>query len=573
MKADLVIRHGTIFDGMGGDPIKGDVVIDRGLIVDIGKNLAIEGDEEIDATGRIVTPGFIDIHTHYDGQVTWDERLWPSSLHGVTTVMMGNCGVGFAPCRAPDRDKLVHLMEGVEDLPEIVLTEGLPWCWETFPEYMDFVEGRTFDIDVAALAPHSAIRIYVMGDRASDREMATADDRARMAALVGEAIAAGALGFGTSRTINHKSSDGSMVPTLNAAEAELTEIGQALADLDRGVIQISDFQDAENELPRLQRIAESTGRPLSITVLLKHQNAQWRSVLKWVEDCNAKGLDVQAQVSGRPIGGLLGFELSRNPFWQAPTFKNLEELSREERLAALRRPDIRARIISETPDPDDAVGGSFARMWDLFYRLGDPPNYEPAPDESIAALASRHGVAPEELAYDIMLEQDGEGILMMPSSGLVGGNLDIAGDVMRRPYTVPALGDGGAHLGILCDATYPSFMLQYWGRERQKGTGTIPVAELVRRLTHDPASAVGLGDRGLLRPGYRADINVIDFDKLRLGSPRMQRDLPAGGARLMQRAGGYTATIVDGQVTYRDGVPTGALPGRLVRGARQGPRT
>ena len=571
MDVDLVIRNGTIVDGMGGEPFAGDVAVKDGRIAGVGPALAVRATEEIDATGQIVTPGFVDMHTHYDGQVTWDHRLWPSSLHGVTTVMMGNCGVGFAPCRPQDREKLVHLMEGVEDLPEIVLTEGLPWNWETFPEYLDFLDGRSFDIDVAALAPHSAFRIYVMGDRASDREMATADDRARMATLVGEAIEAGALGFGTSRTISHKSSDGSLVPTLRAAEAELAEIGGALAQLGRGIIQVSDFQNAEEELPRLRRIAEQTGRPVSLTVLLKHHTDQWDTALQWVEDCIAAGLDVQAQVSGRPIGALLGFELSRNPFWQSPTFKQLKALPREERLAALRQADVRARIISEPLDHDESVGGDLVRRWAGMYPLGDPPNYEPTPDDSIAAIAARSGVAPEELAYDTMLEQDGEGVLIVPTSGLVGGNLDTAGNVLQRPYTVQALGDGGAHVGILCDASYPSFLLQYWGRERRSGSGTIPLAALVRCLSWETAQSVGLGDRGALRPGLRADINVIDFDKLQLGAPRVQRDLPAGGARVLQRASGYTATIVGGQVTYRDGVPTGALPGRLVRGARPKP--
>jgi N-acyl-D-aspartate/D-glutamate deacylase len=305
---------------------------------------------------------------------------------------------------------------------------------------------------------------------------------------------------------------------------------------------------------------------VSVSVLLKHQTDKWRSVLEWVEDCNADGLAVQAQVSGRPIGALLGFELSRNPFWQVPTFKRLKALSQAERLAALRDPEVRARIVTEAPDEDDSPGSDLVRQWARMYPLGDPPNYEPSPDDSVAAAAARRGQTPEEFAYDQMLAQDGQAVLLMPTSGLIGGNLDTAGEVMRRPYTVPALGDGGAHLGILCDATYPTFMLQYWGRERRSGTGTIPVAELVRRLTQDPARAIGLCDRGVLAPGLRADINIIDFDNLRLGAPRLQRDLPAGGARVLQRATGYTATIVNGQVTYRDGVPTGALPGRLVRG-------
>ena len=570
MQADLVIRGGTIVDGSGGGPYEGDIAIAAGRITAIDKNLNMRGSEEIDARGRIVTPGFVDIHTHYDGQVTWENRLVPSSLHGVTTVLMGNCGVGFAPCRPPDRARLVHLMEGIEDLPEIVLTEGIPWNWETFPEYLNALEARSFDIDVATQLPHAALRVYVMGERASDREAATAEDRAQMARIAREAVTAGALGFATSRTINHRSSHGELVPTLNAAEDELAEIGRALGDAGRGVMQlISDFTDPEEELARLRRVVERSGRPLSVSLLLRSQSDTWRQVLTWIEQCNADGLEVRGQVCGRPIGLLVGFELSRNPFWTTPTFKRLKTLSQEERYRQLCQPDMRARILSETPEPDDSPGAGFVRKWNLMYPLGAHPNYEPSPDDTVAAQAARRGVTPEEFVYDVMLDQEGEGTLLIPVSFLIDGNLDVAGQVLQHPNTIYGLGDGGAHLGFLCDATFSTHMLQHWARDRARGC--IPLPQVIRGLTHDTASAVGLNDRGLLRADYRADINILDFDKVELGPPRVRRDLPAGGTRLTQSAKGYSATIVAGTVTYRDGIATDALPGRLVRGAQAAP--
>ncbi len=568
MQVDLVIRGGTVFDGSGADGFEGDVALDRGRIVAVGAEAAgLTGREEIDARGQIVTPGFIDIHTHYDGQVSWDNRLAPSSGHGVTTVLMGNCGVGFAPCRPGDRERLVRLMEGIEDLPEVVLTEGVPWAWESFPEYLDFLAARSFDINVATQAPHAALRIFVMGERASEREAATAEDRAEMARLAKAAVAAGAFGFATSRTLNHKSSDGVLVPTLRAAEAELAEIGRALGDLGRGVLQVvSDFDDPAEELGRFRRVVEASGRPMSVTLLLRQNSDKWRPVLDWVDACNADGLSVRAQVAGRPIGGLSGFEHTYHPFAATPTFKGLKALAREARAAELRRPEVRARILAEA----EAAAGDGPSRWTEMFILGTPPKYEPEPGSSIAEIAARRGETPFAIAYDAMLEQDGEGVLIGVSANLVNGDLDTAGAVLRHPYTLYGLGDGGAHVGILCDASLPTFMLQYWARERQRGSGRIPLAEVIHGLTHANAQAIGLEERGLLRAGWRADINVIDFDRLTLGSPHVVRDLPAGGARIMQEAQGYTATIVDGVVAYRDGAPTGELRGRLIRSGAQG---
>ena len=567
-RADLIIRGGTIVDGTGGVPFVGDVAIDHGLIAAVG-SIDATGVEEIDARNHLVTPGFIDIHTHYDGQVTWENRLSPSSGHGVTTVVMGNCGVGFAPCRPADRQRLVRLMEGVEDLPEIVLTAGLPWDWQTFPEYMDRLAARSFDIDIAAQIPHAALRVFAMGERASEREDATAQDRAAMAQLAIEAMAAGALGFATSRTINHRASDGTLIPTLTAGEQELTAIADALGATGRGVLQVvSDFTDVDAELALLRRVAEHSKRPLSVSLMQWHHAPEkWRTILTWIETCNADGLEVRGQVSGRPIGMLLGFECSYNPFSFTPTFKSLTGLSPSDRLQALHRPEIRDQVITETPQPSDFPGQAFIRSFDKMYALGAEPNYEPLPTDTIAAQAKRAGVLAAELAYDLMLERGGQGMLMLPSVNFADGTLNAAQEMLRHPHTVYGLGDGGAHLGFLCDASLPTFMLQYWGRDRVRGE-RLPLQEVVAGLTSQPAAAVKLLDRGLIRVGYKADVNIIDFHGLNLESPRVAYDLPAGGRRVTQDAKGYIATIVSGVATYRDGISTGALPGKLVRGTQ-----
>ncbi len=568
MQVDLLVRGGTIADGSGRPLFEADIAVQDGSILAVGALASWTGRDEIDARGRLVTPGFVDIHTHYDGQATWEHHLSPSSGHGVTSVLMGNCGVGFAPCRPADRDRLVRLMEGGEDLPEIVLTEGLPWTWETFPQYLDVLASRRYDIDIATQLPHAALRVFVMGERATEREDATAADRAEMARLAGEAIDAGALGFGTSRTLNHRASDGSFIPTLTAAEAELTAIAEALGKRGRGVLQaVSDFTDVDAELAMFRRVIEKSRRPLSLSVMQWHQSPEkWRTIMDWADQCNADGLEVRGQVSGRPIGLMLGFDLSYHPFVYAPTFKKLVGLPRAERLNALRQADVRAAIISEEPEPDAFQGAALIRMWELMYPLGERPNYEPAAGDNLAALAERSGVSPAALAYDAMLEQDGQAVLMLPSVNYAFGSLDVAREMLTHPSSVYGLGDGGAHLGFLCDASLPTFMLEYWTRERK--SGRLSVEDVVRGLSYETATAVGLGDRGLLQPGYKADLNIIDYDRLTLGPPRVQYDLPAGGRRMTQGADGYVATIVSGQIIQRDGEPTGALPGGLVRGAR-----
>ena len=565
---DLIIRNGTIVDGTGGEPFKGDVGVVDGKIAALGI-VHGAGAQEIDASGKIVTPGFVDIHTHYDGQATWDYRMSPSSSHGVTTALMGNCGIGFAPCRATDRERLIHLMEGVEDLPEPVLTAGLPWAWESFPDYLDFLDARQFDIDIATQVPHAALRVYAMGERAVKREPATEGDRTLMAKLAREAVEAGALGFATSRTINHRSSDGTHIPTLDAAEEELRAIADALGDAGQGVLQIvSDLNDIDGELAMMRRLAQHSHRPLSIGLMQwHHEPLKYRKVLSWLEACNADGVEVRGQVCGRPVGMLVGFEMGINPFSFTPTFKSLGALSIEERRKKLHDPQIRAAIICETPDPAAHVAAGYVRTFGIMYELGAKPDYEPDKDDTMAERAAKNGTTPEAEAYDAMLKQNGQGVLMMPAVNFADGTLEPAREMLQHPDTLYALGDGGAHLGFLCDASLPTYMLQYWSRDRVKGP-RIGLPEVVHRLTARNADAIGLHDRGALKVGTKADINVIDLARVALHAPHVVYDLPAGGRRVTQDADGYDATIVSGVIIQRNGKDTGARPGRLVRGAR-----
>ena len=562
----LVIRNGTIVDGSGGAPYVADLSIADGRIAAIGSNLP-RGAAEIDARGKLVTPGFVDVHTHYDAQATWGSRLSPSTWNGVTTVLMGNCGVGFAPCHPDQRDMLVKLMEGVEDIPEVVLTEGLPWNWSTFPEFMDALAARHYDTDIATQVPHAALRVYVMGQRGADREIATVADRARMAALTREGIEAGALGFSTSRTLNHRTLDGKHIPTLRAEEAELSEIAAAMG---AGWVQIvSDFDDPDAEFGLFRRVAERSGRPVTLTLLQSDGRPDgWRDLLRHIEDANAKGMRITGQIRSRPTSVLLGFELSQNPFMRRPSYKAIEGLTFAERLTHLRDPAFRARLLTE-----EFQGGKRSRRvmrWDRLFALGDPPDYEPSPDRSIAARAVREGRAPDEVAYDLLMENDGRGILYLPVTNYAAGNLDIVRDMIAHPDTLIGLGDGGAHVGVMCDATATSYTLTHWTRDRERG-GLFSVPFVIKCLTLDNAAAFGLHDRGLLKPGMKADINIIDYDRLVLRSPEIVYDLPAGGKRLIQRTEGFDATIVSGEIVYRNGEASGAFPGRLVRGLQAEP--
>lgn len=568
---DLVIRGGTLVDGSGGPALAADVAVKDGLIVQVGR-VAGTGAEEIDARGKLVTPGFVDIHTHYDGQATWDHHMQPSSWHGVTTVVMGNCGVGFAPCKPADHDRLIRLMEGVEDIPFPVLTEGLPWTWESFPDYLDSLAGRQFDVDIGAQLPHAALRVFVMGERGANREDASPADIAAMAAIAKGAMEAGALGFSTSRTLNHRTSDGQPTPTLTASEDELTGIAMGLAAAGKGALQfVSDFADPEAEFAMLRRIVERSGRPLSFSLVQSPvQPRQYQLLLERLEAANDAGLPMKAQVCGRPVGILFGLELTLNPFSHHPAHREIAALPLAQRVAKLRDPDFRARLLADSGESAPAFAANMTRNWKIMFLMGEQPDYEQTPDRTVLALALARGVSPEELALDHMLQNDGRGMLYLPFLNYADGSLDPSFAMLTHRDTVPGLSDGGAHVGMICDGSFPTSNLTHWTRDRTRGP-KLPLELMVRMQTHDTASALGLHDRGLVAPGYRADLNVIDYDRLRLKPPAVAYDLPAGGRRLVQRADGYVATIVAGQVTYRDGEPTGALPGRLLRGAQAAP--
>ena len=566
---DLIVRNGLVVDGTGAEPFNADVAVSGGRIVEVG-TVSARGREEIDARGLIVTPGFVDIHTHYDGQVTWESRLVPSSAHGVTTVVMGNCGVGFAPCRPDQHEMLVQLMEGVEDIPHPVLVNGLPWTWESYPEYLDFLATRQYDMDICGYVPHAPVRVYVMGQRGADREPATAADLGQMARIVREAVAAGAMGFSTSRTFFHRSSDGKSTPSFEAAEGELMALALALKDAGKGVMQlITDFEEPDQTFALLRRLVERSGRPLSVSLLegtYGPMTLRWRDVLDWAAEATSAALPIKAQVLGRAIGVMLGHELTLNTFYTCESYVKLAHLRFEERIRELQRPDTRTRILAEAADPNPTIVlGRLAREFDHMFLLGDPPDYEQPFEQSIAARARRARVTPEELAYDLMLERGGRNNLYVTLCNYENGSLDSSLDMMRHVGAVLGLGDGGAHCGTICDGSYPTFMLTHWVRDRKRGE-RVPLPQVVKWLSHDTACAVGLLDRGVIAPGYKADLDVIDFDRLLLHAPEVAHDLPGGGRRLVQRAEGYAATIVSGAVVLRGGEPTGSLPGRLVRG-------
>ncbi|MHA3791125.1 amidohydrolase family protein [Sphingomonas sp. YL-JM2C] len=573
-QADLIIRQGMIVDGRGGEPYEADVAVRGDRIVAIGTLSAWTASRSIDARGMLVTPGFVDIHTHYDGQVIWEDRLIPSCHHGVTTALMGNCGVGFAPCRAEDRDRLVCLMEGIEDIPEIVMTEGLTWAWESYPEYLDAVERRPHDINIASLLPHSALRVYVMGERAATGT-ATQADLDRMAELTREAMAAGALGFGSSRTIFHRSSDGEKAPTLAAGERELKTIAAAMKEAGGGVIEIAtDYDEGRNiegEFGLFQRIAGETGQTLMVpTVQFHNAPDAWRSILDLMDAANRDGAVVKGQVTPRGVGMLFGLELSMHPFILSPAYREIAHLPLAERLVEMREPARRRRIIEEEPLPPPVPLLASVRQFDRMFVMGPRPDYEPSAGSSIAAEAERRAISPAELAFDVLTAGDGTDTLYLPSSNYADGDLEPVLAMMRHRHTVLGLGDAGAHCGAICDASYPTFMLTHWVRDRAQGE-RLPLAQVVKALSHDTAAMIGLHDRGVLLPGYKADINVIDHAAMALHGPRISFDLPAGGRRLTQEATGYVATIVNGQVVYRHGEHSGALPGELIRGRRAAP--
>lgn len=567
MSLDLIVRGGTVFDGRGGHGHVADIGIRDGRIAEVGRITGAAA-REIDADGLMVTPGFVDVHTHYDGQLIWSPHLSPSSRHGITTVVTGNCGVGFAPCRPADRKALMRLLEGVEDLPEIVLEAGLTWEWETFPEYIEAVRRRPHDIDFAVQIPHAPLRIYVMGERATNgrKAGATPEDLTRMRKLVTEAIRAGAVGFGTSRSVFHQSADGASISSVFAGMEELRAIAAGIRDAGHGVMQIlQPLRDGRDigEFGEYCRIAAETGIAFSYSCMqTKFEPRSWKTLLDMTRAANVAGARVSAQILGRPSGILLGLDLTYNPLALHPAYRKIARLPLDERVAHMRRPEVRAAILADSPAAHDMIYFQFARDFEHMYELGDPPNYEPPPGSSIASRARRAGISPDELAYDLMLERDGHAILSIAATNYEEENFDAIESMLRHPDAVPALGDGGAHYGVICDASYPTFMLAYWGRDRDGER--LPLGQLVHMLTEKPARMMCFTDRGIIAPGYKADINLIDFDRLRLHSPRMVRDLPGGGRRIMQGADGYRATIVSGETIAENGQPTGALPGRLV---------
>jgi N-acyl-D-aspartate/D-glutamate deacylase len=569
---DLVIRGGTVVDGSGSPGRTADVGIDGGIVTDVGHGLG-RGRREVSADGALVTPGFVDIHTHYDGQASWDERLLPSSWHGVTTVVMGNCGVGFAPATAGHRQRLIDLMEGIEDIPGTALHAGLSWDWESFDDYLSSLAARPHDIDFATQVPHAALRVHVMGDRALAGEPASPDDVAAMARLARSGVEAGALGFTTSRTLNHRSVTGELTPTYDTDVAELAGIAAELGAAGQGVLQlVADFLDPGADLDVILEMARASGRPVSVSLVqFPLRPGAYREVLSRLAAASEEGLVVRAQVAARAIGLLMGLQCTLHPFMTNPVWGDIGGLPVTEQARVMRDPGFKAAVLAAQTDARNRnlIGGRLIHKYDLMYELTDPPTYEPDPRDSIAARAARDGRTGEDLVYDIITGDDGQAMVYVMSANYVSGNLDAVHEMLAHPCTLPGLSDGGAHVGTISDGSFPTTLLAHWARDRRRGR--FPVEYIVQQQARDTARAVGLDDRGVLAPGYRADVNVIDLDRLRLRRPEMHFDLPGGGRRLLQRAEGYLHTFVRGQETYAGGEPTEALPGRLIRGARPAP--
>ena len=569
---DTVIRGGTIIDGTGSPGFTGDVALDGDRIAQVGGK-AGPGRRELRADGLLVTPGWVDAHTHYDGQATWDPLLAPSSWHGVTTILFGNCGVGFAPVRRKDHGELIGLMEAVEEIPGIALAEGLKWNWESFPEYLDALDGMARTIDVATQVPHHPLRVYVMGQRAIDLEAATADDIAAMRRLTAEGLRAGAFGFTTSRTNSHKTLTGGMVPSRYSGIDELLGIGRALGDVGYGAFGMnSDFDIEESELGWMTRLGKETGRPVWFLLTDRPtDDERWRRLIEGVKAARAEGAMVTAQVAGRPVGVLLGVDTALNPFTIRPSYQALLTLPVAERLARLRDPAVRAEILADTPSEAllsrlSQFRQHIVRRWHRMFKLGDPPDYEPPASESIAAIAEREGRTPDEVAYDYMAA-DPANLIFFPVTGYNVDNHDVIHTMLTDEATVLGLGDGGAHCSSILDAGVPTWMLTHWARDRHRGA-RLPLEFVIKRQTSETADFFGFHDRGRLAVGKKADLNIIDYEGLRLHKPEVWYDLPAGGRRLMQRVEGYKATFVSGVPVFEDGVHTGALPGRLVRAGR-----
>lgn len=567
---DIVIRGGTIVDGTGKPAFTGDLAIDGDRITQVG-GTAGPGKREVDAAGRLVTPGWVDVHTHYDGQATWDPVLAPSSWNGVTTILFGNCGVGFAPVRKRDHQGLIDLMEGVEDIPGIALAEGLKWDWESFPEYLDALERLPRTIDIAAQVAHHPLRVYVMGDRAIRREMATAEDIAEMSRLTEEALRAGAFGFTTSRTDQHKTPAGDLVPGRYAEHEELIAIGEALGRAGRGAFgMLSDFEDEAAEFGWMNTIARANKRPLWFLLTDRSYDPdRWRRLMDGVRAARAEGIPMSAQVAGRPVGLILGLTTSLNPFALREAYAETAALPPAEQLARLRDPAVRAAILAQEASDRlmevlPPLSRQIATRWDRMYLLGDPPDYEPGPERSIAAMAAKAGQTAPEFCYDYLTGGDGSRMLYFPVTNYVHGDLAVVQEMITDPHTVLGLSDGGAHCGVICDASLCTYMLTHWVRDRTRGE-RLPLEFVIKRQTSETADFFGFHDRGRLEVGKKADVNVIDMEALRLHHPEMIYDLPAGGRRLVQQVEGYDMTIVSGVPIFERGKETGARPGRLVR--------
>ncbi len=563
---DVLIRGGSVVDGTGAPAFTADVGVRDGRIVEVGK-LSGPAKRSIDASGLLVAPGWVDIHTHYDGQATWDPYMTPSSWHGVTTAIMGNCGVGFAPAKTSQRQWMIELMEGVEDIPGAVLSEGLRWEWESFPQYLDALARTPRIMDLGAQIPHGALRVYVMGERGAGREAANADDIAAMAALAKEAVLAGAFGFTSSRTSVHRTKRGEPVPSLGAAAHELIAIGRAIGETGKGVLQlISDWDDLDAEFALLQAMAQASGRPLSYT-LLQHDFLpdRWREVLRRTSLAREAGLELKAQVACRAIGMVHGLECSMHPFFLAPTYVAIADLPLAERVARMREPAVREKILAEAATaPGNRRLDSITQHFHKYFPIGAQADYEPRPEDSIAGIATRLGRPAPEVAYEMLLASEGKQKFYFPLYNYTASNLDVVREMMTHPAALLGLGDAGAHCGYICDASYPTYLIKHWAKERKRGS-QLDLAFLVHAQTQRNAQAMGLRDRGALLPGMKADINLIDFDKLDLSPPEMIYDLPAGGRRLVQQAQGYVATLVSGELVMQHGQATGALPGRMLR--------
>ena len=564
---DLIIKNGLIYDGKGSEPFEADIAISEDKIVSIG-NIEEDSIETIDAKGKIVTPGFVDIHTHYDGQVTWDPYLRPSTYHGVTTVVMGNCGVGFSPCKPDQRDWLIGLMEGVEDIPGTALHEGIDWEWESFPEYLDALEKKPLAIDVGTQIPHGAVRAYVMGERGINHEEASEDEINKMKEIVREAVEAGAYGFSTSRTEKHNDVNGKLTPSITAHKTELVEIAKSLGEIDKGVLQgISDFYDFESEFDIFKSMSKESGRPISITV--EQQDARpdwWIQLLDGIEDAQSEGIQMFGQVPPRATGILMGLTATLNPFRFHPSYMEIAEMPLNERVKIMSDPSFRDRLLAEEGVSINPLVDEIVKSYEKMFKLGEPANYEPDPKDSFQSLSETSNRTAQEIAYDAMLEKEGRALIYHPLFNYLPGDLSLVEKMLKHPYTISGLGDAGAHCGAISDASFPTTLVQHWSRDRDRGE-KLPLKTVIKMQTSETASLLGINDRGILEEGYKADINIIDYEKLTLHEPEIINDLPAGGRRLVQKASGYDYTIVSGAVAFIKGEATGVLNGKLIRNA------